>query len=68
MLTLTETNGKINTVHHFDSKAKVEEYARAEGVPSTFFMPSVFASGTYGSIRKVDTKKKAIPLSKANVA
>jgi len=39
-----ETQGKISTVHHFDSKAKVEEYVRSIGVPGTFVMPGLFMS------------------------
>jgi hypothetical protein len=49
----TETNGKITEVKHFDSKAEIEAYSRAAGVPSSFFLPSVFASAILSSFRKV---------------
>lgn len=48
-----DTNGKLSQVEHFDSKARVEEYAREIGVPSTFFMPSVFMTGMLSNFRKV---------------
>jgi hypothetical protein len=41
-LKTAETHGKLTLVRHFDSKAKVEEYARSIGVPSSFFMPGPF--------------------------
>lgn len=31
------TKGALTHVYHFDAKAEVEEYARASGVPSTYF-------------------------------
>ncbi|KAJ2997917.1 hypothetical protein NUW58_g495 [Xylaria curta] len=31
------SNGKLSRVYHFDSKAHVEEYVRALGIPATFF-------------------------------
>ncbi|KAL2755048.1 hypothetical protein ACRALDRAFT_1077177 [Sodiomyces alcalophilus JCM 7366] len=31
------TNGKFVNVHHFESKAEVEEYVRALGIPASFF-------------------------------
>jgi uncharacterized protein YbjT (DUF2867 family) len=49
-----ETNGKLTTVTHFDSKAHVEEYARSIDVPSTFFMPGLFMSYPIGKIQKND--------------
>jgi hypothetical protein len=37
-------------VHHFDSKAAVEQYARSLNIPSTFFLPGMYASNfTAGS-------------------
>lgn len=38
---------------HFDSKAKVEEYAREIGLPGTYFMPAVFMSFMLGNFKKV---------------
>lgn len=42
------TNGKLVNVHHFDSKAKVEDYIREIGVPATFFLPAYFMSNLPG--------------------
>jgi len=36
------TNGKYTHVHHFDNKAKVEEYIKSIGLPATFVNPGVF--------------------------
>lgn len=53
LINVTEaTKGKNTEVAHFDSKAKIEEYARASNVPGTYFLPGVFMSGVLQSIRK----------------
>lgn len=40
------TDGKITGMHHFDSKAKVEDYIRehimSKGVKAAFFVPSMY--------------------------
>ncbi|KAM0432024.1 hypothetical protein ACHAQK_009940 [Fusarium lateritium] len=36
------TDGKLPHVYHFDGKARIEEYARESGVPSTFFLPGMY--------------------------
>ncbi|KAL1724142.1 hypothetical protein EV715DRAFT_244550 [Schizophyllum commune] len=36
------TNGVLSEVHHFDSKAKVEDYIRELGIPATFFLPGFY--------------------------
>ena len=40
------TNGKITGMHHFDSKAKVEDYIRehviSKGVRAAFFVPAMY--------------------------
>lgn len=36
-------------MHHFDSKAKVEEYVRSIGLPATFVMPGLFMSYIWGT-------------------
>ena len=40
------TDGKITGMHHFDSKAKVEDYIRehvmSKGVKAAFFMPCMY--------------------------
>ncbi|KAI9734959.1 MAG: hypothetical protein M1834_002041 [Cirrosporium novae-zelandiae] len=45
------TNGKITGVHHFDSKALVEEYIRSIGIPATFFMPAMYMSSLADMIK-----------------
>ena len=42
------TNGKLANVHHFDSKARVEEYIRELGIPATFFLAGYFMSNLPG--------------------
>ncbi|KAH8660348.1 nmrA family transcriptional regulator [Xylariales sp. PMI_506] len=45
------THGKLHNLHHFDSKAMVEEYIREIGVPASFVMPGYFMSNIPGSIQ-----------------
>ena len=40
------TGGKLTKVHHFDSKAKVEEYMRGLDILSVFFLPGFFMQNT----------------------
>jgi hypothetical protein len=42
---------KLHNLHHFDSKAMIEEYIRSIGVPASFVMPGYFMSNIPGSIR-----------------
>ena len=42
------SGGALSKVHHFDSKADVEEYIRKIGVPATFFMPGFYMSNIPG--------------------
>lgn len=42
------TNGKLTNVHHFDSKASVEEYIRTLDIPATFFLAGYFMSNLPG--------------------
>jgi uncharacterized protein YbjT (DUF2867 family) len=46
------TNGKLTTVTHFDSKAKVEEYVESIGQPATFLMPGLFMNFGIQNMRK----------------
>jgi len=46
------TKGKITGVAHFDSKAKVEAYARSLNVPGTYYLPAVFMTGVLQGFRK----------------
>ncbi|KAF2113833.1 hypothetical protein BDV96DRAFT_454072, partial [Lophiotrema nucula] len=45
------TNGKLHNLHHFDSKAMVEEYIRSLDLPASFVLPGYFMSNIPGSIR-----------------
>jgi len=55
-----ETNGKLSGMTHFDSKAKVEEYAREIGVPGTYFMPGPFMSFMFDNFKKDESGAYAI--------
>ncbi|OTA98416.1 hypothetical protein M426DRAFT_112958 [Hypoxylon sp. CI-4A] len=46
------SRGKFQNVYHFDSKAKVEEYARKLGVPATYFMAGFYMMGIPGQMFK----------------
>jgi len=51
LINVTElSGGKLSQVHHFDSKAKVEEYIRSIGIPSSFFLPGFFMSNLPGKM------------------
>ncbi|KAH8587534.1 NmrA family transcriptional regulator [Bisporella sp. PMI_857] len=43
------TGGTFKNVAHFDGKAKIEEYIRDTGVPSTFFLPGYYMTN-YGQL------------------
>lgn len=38
------SHGKYNKVEHFESKHRIEEYARSIGLPATFVMPGFYAA------------------------
>ncbi|KAK9235090.1 NmrA-domain-containing protein [Lipomyces kononenkoae] len=44
------SNGKLPNVYHFDSKAEVEEYARENSIPATFFLAGFYMSNIPGGI------------------
>jgi len=44
------TKGQLSHVYHFDSKAKVEEYARSTGIPAAYFMPGFYMSNLPGQM------------------
>ncbi|KAG6148559.1 hypothetical protein E4U28_003979 [Claviceps purpurea] len=46
------SNGRLSHVTHFDSKAEIETYIRASGVPSTFVQPGLYMTGLFGFIRQ----------------
>ncbi|KPM43777.1 hypothetical protein AK830_g2806 [Neonectria ditissima] len=64
-----ESKGRLTKVPHFDSKAKIEKYIRASGIPSTFVLPGYYmsnftqmitkgADGSYQLFYPVDGKSK----------
>ncbi|RYC81533.1 hypothetical protein BFJ63_vAg15580 [Fusarium oxysporum f. sp. narcissi] len=46
------TNGKLPHVYHFDGKARIEEYAREGGVPSSFFLPGLYLQSVVDFFRQ----------------
>jgi hypothetical protein len=45
------TNGELTTVHHYDSKAAVEEYIRGLSFPSSvFFLPGFFMQNVWTTV------------------
>ncbi|CAI7649486.1 unnamed protein product [Penicillium manginii] len=66
LLNVTELSGGVlSQVHHFDSKAKVEEYIRKEGIPATFMLPGFYMSNIPGgNLRKTPEGiwKLALPI------
>ena len=60
------SRGALSQVHHFDSKANVEEYIRQIGVPATFFMPGFYMSNLSGQFFKPNpengTYRFALPI------
>ena len=51
------SKGVLPAVHHFDSKARVEDYIRSIGIPASFFLPGFFmANIPGGSFRQTDGK------------
>jgi uncharacterized protein YbjT (DUF2867 family) len=68
-----ESKGRLTHVPHFDSKANIERYIRASGIPSTFVLPGYYmsnytqmltkaADGSYQLFYPVDGKKTKFPL------
>ncbi|KAI5826197.1 NmrA-domain-containing protein [Schizophyllum commune Tattone D] len=47
------TNGVLSQVHHFDSKAAVEEYIRELSIPASFFLPGFYMSNIPGQNLRV---------------
>ncbi|KAI8649261.1 NmrA domain-containing protein [Fusarium keratoplasticum] len=53
LLNVTEvTGGRLTHVPHFDGKAKIEQYIRSTGVPSTFVLPGYFMSNYIQMLRR----------------
>ncbi|CAN9110883.1 unnamed protein product [Alternaria alternata] len=45
------TGGRLANLHHFDSKAMVEEYINEAGQPASFVLPGYFMTNVPGSIK-----------------
>lgn len=53
LMNVTElSKGRLSGVTHFDSKAAIEKYIRASGIPATFFMPGFYMSNFFDMINK----------------
>lgn len=65
LLNVTDASqGRLPHIHHFDGKAKIEEYIRGSGVPATFVLPGLFMSNMFGMIKKEgEGYKLALPVS-----
>ncbi|KAL8714715.1 MAG: hypothetical protein Q9225_006515 [Loekoesia sp. 1 TL-2023] len=48
------TNGKLPHLPHFDGKAEIGDYIRAQNIPSTFLHAGCFMSNIKGGIQKSD--------------
>jgi uncharacterized protein YbjT (DUF2867 family) len=46
------SNNTLTHIYHFDSKAEVEEYARAAGIPATFFHAGFYMSNVPGKLMR----------------
>ncbi|KAH8698471.1 NmrA-like family-domain-containing protein [Talaromyces proteolyticus] len=62
------TNGKLTEVHHFDSKAEVEEYIRGLSFPSSvFFLPGWFMQNVWNDLapkpKKISDQKVLFPFA-----
>lgn len=57
------SGGKLSQVHHFDSKAEVEEYIRSIGIPSSFFLPGFFMSNLPGKMIRPSPQTGAYTLA-----
>jgi uncharacterized protein YbjT (DUF2867 family) len=66
LLNVTDASkGRLSHIHHFDGKAKIEEYIRNSGVPATFVLPGLFMSNMFGMIQKTEEGgyKLALPVT-----
>lgn len=46
------SNGKLDKVYHFDSKAAVEDYIRSLGIPASFYLAGFFMSNLPGQMMR----------------
>lgn len=66
------SKGRLTHLAHFDSKAEIEDYIRASGVPASFVQPGFFMSNMFEMLSKqgdtyalewpVDPRKAQIPV------
>jgi len=53
LLNVTElSKGKFSGVHHFDSKATIEQYIKSIGVPASFFLAGFYMGNIPGSMMR----------------
>lgn len=53
LLNVTElSKGALPGVSHFDSKAKIEDYIRASGLPASYFLPGFYMSNIPGGMMR----------------
>ncbi|KAF4550984.1 NmrA-like protein 4 [Elsinoe fawcettii] len=63
LINVTEASGgRLSHVSHFDGKAKIEQYIRQSGIPSTFVLPGMFMSQFLGMIRNSGDGSYALAL------
>ncbi|CAG9945430.1 unnamed protein product [Clonostachys rosea f. rosea IK726] len=74
LINVTEASkGALPHVHHFDSKAAIEQYIRGIGIPATFIQPGFYMSnyitqfrknddGSYTHAMPVDGEKARVPV------
>ncbi|KAM4065033.1 nmrA-like family protein [Hirsutella rhossiliensis] len=55
------SNGRLSRISHFDSKAKIEQYIRDSGIPSTFVLPGWYASNFFQAIQKSEDGSYLLP-------
>ncbi|KAH8813158.1 putative NmrA-like family domain-containing protein 1 [Xylogone sp. PMI_703] len=52
------SKGVLTKVHHFDSKAHVEEYIRSIDIPATYFLPGFYMSNLPGGMFRPNTSSQ----------
>ncbi|KAH6871630.1 hypothetical protein B0T10DRAFT_590832 [Thelonectria olida] len=56
------SNGALPNLHHYVSKANIEQYIRDSGVPGTFVLAGFFMSNLFEAIRKSEDGSYALAL------
>ena len=52
----TDSKGKVTSVHHFDSKAEVEEYIRGLNIPAAFVMAGWYMENQPKALFQLDSE------------